>query len=186
MGTEEQSTVKSVRQTRKEEREKVRRQRWAMPAVDDTHGDEVQRLLLERTKECLDALWPSELRAPHALTLLHDNIHTLFDYTMRTPRGRAMVKRNLLERMHNSRFHTIAERDIWGEPNDLLKHRHAHVVPGIEEQRKEQRAAELRRAEEREAIIRETQAKMTVDLDSLEIMLEVIARMKVKVLTGKG
>lgn len=59
--------------------------------------DDVQELLIKDVTAQFQALWPADgLKAPHALMDLFEAIDVLIDYTSRSPRGRAHMRKRLL------------------------------------------------------------------------------------------
>lgn len=60
--------------------------------------DDVQLALVKDCEKRFQELWPHDfLRAPMALVTLFVAVDTLLDYTSRSPRGRALMRKRLLQ-----------------------------------------------------------------------------------------
>lgn len=106
--------------------------------------DAVEEELLQEITEALEALWPSTLYYPSALSQLHMAICDWVSYAARTDRGRKVIAKRMLER--------IGKRDKWmneTEDRSLLHHPNRRVVPEVDEIRQEgdQEAKRMRKLE---------------------------------------
>lgn len=87
--------------------------------------DEVQRLMFQRMGETLHALWPSELPPPFALRQVQYIVAELITYTMRTERGRASVRKQLIERYTSD---ATAPAGPHGDESSLLADKHLAIM----------------------------------------------------------
>lgn len=98
-----------------------------MDRVAAAHGlDDVQVLLIQDVERLFCELWPSPLRPPDALNCLFISVCTLIDWTSRSPKGRALMRKRIL------RLIAAQEGEPAFGPNNLAENEHAlQVVPGI-------------------------------------------------------
>lgn len=90
-------------------------------------GDDIEALLIQNIGAQLEQLWPSTLRPPSALIAASTAICALIDWNSRSPRGKAIMRRRILQLIAD--LTDVTEE--WG-PNDLSKNAHAlQVVPGL-------------------------------------------------------
>lgn len=100
-------------------------------------GDDIEALLIENIGRQFEALWPADLRPPDALIDLSTAICTLIDWNARSPRGKKIMHKRILQLIA-----ALDHEPEWG-PNDLAKNAHAQqVVPGML-QRLQEDAAQL-------------------------------------------
>lgn len=100
--------------------------------------DDVQAILLADVEEMFNRMWPSSLRAPDVVYNLYESVAQFLEYTSKTPRGRAAIRKRVLA---VTSHHT--EAPAFG-PNNLLENEHARVVvPGLVATILKEAAAEL-------------------------------------------
>lgn len=121
--------------------------------------DDVQEALIADVTAQFRALWPADgLKAPHALQDLFEAVDTLIDYTSRSPRGRALMRKRLLKFVANH-----MEEAKSGDSSLLSDPRALAVVPGL--------LAALRSEEEAELAHKLAETDSTLLADAVEAWL---------------
>lgn len=77
--------------------------------------DDIQARLIQDTEDCLNELWPNSQRPPAHLSALFDSVCLLLDWTSRTDRGRARLRRRYLDIL------AINAQDLKGCDSNLLR-----------------------------------------------------------------
>lgn len=103
--------------------------------------DDVQEALIADVTTQFRALWPADgLKAPPALQDLFEAVDTLIDYTSRSPRGRALMRRRLLQFVnHHMEAAESSDSSLLSDPRALA------VVPGLVAALRNEEEAELAR-----------------------------------------
>lgn len=122
--------------------------------------DAVEEELLQEITNALEDLWPSTLRHPTSLSVLHMAIHDWLSYAARTDRGRKIVAKRMLDR--------IGKREAWmnetGGEKSLLHHPNRRVVPEVDEIRQASAGQALPNLTPEQSLKRET-ASLIANLD---------------------
>ncbi len=101
--------------------------KWETGMRRDPNLDPVQRLLVAKIEDAFLELWPSSLRAPAALDLIHLSVLDLVRHTARTERGRKSTARRTYRRWAELAFYDPRDTGM-SDTNDLMKHPHARKV----------------------------------------------------------
>jgi hypothetical protein len=100
---------------------------FTLAGVSKAHAlDDIQAALLKDTEECLNQLWPNFQAPPPALNELHLAICLLADWTSRTDRGRARLRKRYLAIIAGM------EASLKADNSNLLEHGETFkVVPAL-------------------------------------------------------
>lgn len=104
---------------------------WSTSLPEDYRLDDVQRLMLSRVEEAFAALWPSQKQPPFALELVAMAVVELLDYTVRTERGRARMRKRLTARWSGNMTDPVAPFGVFDNPDLTSNAMAAAVIPGL-------------------------------------------------------